>query len=461
MKSFSEQLEVLCGQPAKFSIGRVRFPKGGLGHSQINEALIANGFGRISEPFFAFFSTKKDGYEPGMTIDSLESFHFCVEVFIKHAMLRYGNIKFAYKKMSVMDEYDIEEEIEWAAPRLENSFIERHDAIHPIVKIDPEHTYLLGYIVDAEIKKLSESEGSRQQVEELTRMAVKYRGIGRSNHNAYLTSDHMDVYVATSMRKPHEFLAVSKLCDEIFGEKALAELNPRYFDPTQAYCPDRIDKGISEALMLKRAKCTIYLAQESDTFGKDSELASTLAQGKPVIAFVPEYTAESAREELELLLSAPSVTESSVAHKQMLLDFAMSLNPTVAWDNRQVRGWIDSDNESQYEKIYEFVIELMIKHYNKRANTLSRIHPLGVQVHLEDGVANGVLVARTVEQCSKLVRQILLNELDFDIERDQVDGDERILLREKMTNSVFRVVSSDKVLTTAFWNHYLPHFMVK
>jgi hypothetical protein len=50
--------------------------------------------------------------------------------------------------------------------------------------------------------------------------------------------------------------------------------------PTQAYCSDRIDKGIAEALMLKRAQCTIYLAQESDTLGKDSELASTLAQGK-------------------------------------------------------------------------------------------------------------------------------------------------------------------------------------
>lgn len=39
--------------------------------------------------------------------------------------------------------------------------------------------------------------------------------------------------------------------------------------------------------MLKRARCTIYMAQETDTFGKDSELATTLAQGKPVIVFCP------------------------------------------------------------------------------------------------------------------------------------------------------------------------------
>ena len=46
-------------------------------------------------------------------------------------------------------------------------------------------------------------------------------------------------------------------------------------------------EGLAEALMLRRAACTIYFAQENDTLGKDSELASTLAQGKPVIAFVP------------------------------------------------------------------------------------------------------------------------------------------------------------------------------
>jgi len=40
--------------------------------------------------------------------------------------------------------------------------------------------------------------------------------------------------------------------------------------------------------MLKRARCTVYSVQDTDTLGKDSELASTLAQGKPVIAFIPE-----------------------------------------------------------------------------------------------------------------------------------------------------------------------------
>src|SRR5262249_24060143 len=60
-----------------------------------------------------------------------------------------------------------------------------------------------------------------------------------------------------------------------------------FFDLTDSFASDRIDKGLLEALMLRRAGCTVYMVQETDTLGKDSELAATLALGKPVIAYVP------------------------------------------------------------------------------------------------------------------------------------------------------------------------------
>ena len=155
-----------------------------------------------------------------------------------------------------------------------------------------DQTYYLGYVIERELRdRLKEDPLDEEAVrQETARQGVV--GIGKLNQEAYLASDHLDVYVATSMRQRHEFLAVSRLAAEIFGHRALVDLKLRWFDPTQAYCRDRIDKGLSEALMLRRAQCTIYLAQETDTLGKDSELASTLAQGKPVIAFVPAVDAE-------------------------------------------------------------------------------------------------------------------------------------------------------------------------
>lgn len=136
----------------------------------------------------------------------------------------------------------------------------------------------------------------------------------------------------------------------------VCSLNLRYFDPTLCYCESRIDKGIIECLLVRTAKVTIYCAQDGDTFGKDSELAATLCQGKPVIVFVPEGD--------------------------------------------------DSDLERK-EKL------------DARAKVFQDFHPLGLQVGLYDGVARGVIVVRTPEMCAKILYQILTNSLEVQLKFEQ------------------------------------------
>ena len=80
-------------------------------------------------------------------------------------------------------------------------------------------------------------------------------------------------------------------------------------------------------------------------------------------------------------------------------------------------------------------------------------HPLGLQVNLQTGVGNGVLVARDINQCARLVRGIILRELEFELEEDSNQG--AIFLKEKETQSVYRVVTHDTHLTNSFWNFYL------
>lgn len=155
---------------------------------------------------------------------------------------------------------------------------------------------------------------------------IREKGI--RNQHAYLVSDHLDVYVATSMRRRHEYVEVAQFTSQLFNHDLLRELKLRWFDPTQAYCADRIDKGLAEALMLKRAKCTLYLAQESDTLGKDSELASTLAQGKPVIAYVPSPTEDEVARSVKELSKLYGQAESSI-----VLERLQALSPNLAWED--------------------------------------------------------------------------------------------------------------------------------
>ena len=82
-------------------------------------------------------------------------------------------------------------------------------------------------------------------------------------------------------------------------------------------------------------------------------------------------------------------------------------------------------------------------------------HPLGIQVNLETGVANGVLVVRTAEACAELIRRVLTRTLAFTLETREIHGLRYVLLREDVSGCIFRVMTGDAMLSNAFWNFYL------
>jgi hypothetical protein len=385
----------------------------------------------------------------GCTIKRIEDLEAGVDRSKKLSLLFFGNVKFGFKRLA----RDADELFRyWSAmqPISPEIFRKRHEVMVPLNPISPSETYYLGYVVQRELEERlrtnAEDEGAQRQSAVLA--SVRKKGI--QNQHAYLISDHLDVYVATSMRQRHEYVEVSDFANAVFNHERLRPLNLRFFDPTQAFCHDRIDKGLAEALMLRRAQCTLYLAQESDTLGKDSELASTLAQGKPVIAYVPEPSKE------DVLASVDRLSELYDRPKQkIVLERLQALSPSIAWTNGDVRRWLDAPDSMDLECAIALLVSTAQKHYDRRAETLRKDHPLGVQVHLDTGVANGVLVVRSVDQCVDLIYRIVTGTLEFCINKEAIDGVEYHFLRESISGSIFRVMTGDAMLANCFWNFYL------
>lgn len=407
-----------------------------IGFSQFNEVLLLLGCDRINKSFFDFLANSNGEIK---VIGDLES---SVDKFHKLALLFFGNIQEAFQILSKSDS-QLEDILDIFRPKDLESFKKRHAPILGIQKIPEDKTYYLGYIVHEEIKEALRLDPNDAEALKQHKEREEIVNLGKRNQEAYLASDHMDVYVATSMREKHEFLQVSRISDKIFKDELLKSLNLRYFDPTQAYCEDRIDKGISEGLMLKRAICTIYMAQESDTLGKDSELATTLAQGKPVIAYIPEGNEQYVADLIEDLVRF----QTNKNRKQIILSQLQIFDSKLAWTNPEV---LEKDEET----LFGMLVAKVKTYYDKRAKTLSKDHPLGIQVILSNGVANGVLVVRTIKACVELLRDILANNLEFDLEKKYVDGIEYLLLVEKKSGCIFRVITSNKSLTRSFWNYY-------
>jgi transcriptional regulator with XRE-family HTH domain len=338
------------------------------------------------------------------------------------------------------------------------------------------------------------------QESELDRIAETQSRAER-NLSVYLTEPFMDVYIATSMRSDADFISVNGFARRLFHHPELAMLKLRYFDPTQAWIGDRISKGIVEALMLRRAELVVYMAQKGDTFGKDSEASVALGQGKPVVVYVPKLTGTGINStaiwgtpagDIQRELDARKVEYEEGLEKKELVDLLLRelLSNTDAGTFAQIvdEHWADfalrddiagiSDRSLRdpcldyldrlvtsrlagnpadqpvleravQSKLAEFLTQAAI-HFEGRAANFKDVHPLALQVIVESGVLNGILVVRSVNDCAAVIRQLLDNTIATDIVRD----DHNYRLVERLTGSTMRVVSRNRLLTNAFWTHY-------
>lgn len=493
--------------------------------SQLNELLLMVHKDRVEAPFFDHF------FGPDCTIGTIP---LGVERFQRAALLLYGNFVFGYRKLSRMkDAAEFKREVASAFPdpKAEAAYFQNRQAkLLEIDRIKKDHTPFVGYLSanevradfrrcelllaaaetvgaagvwddllatvremaqqeevppleaiinnfraanpNADLARLAEFlKESFDQIESLAATVDSVRARATRNQGTYLTWDHMDVYFATSMRKSWEYKDLYEFIDRLMAADEIKDLGLRYFDPTQAYTDNRVNKGLVEALMLKRARCTVYSVQDTDTLGKDSELASTLAQGKPVIAFVPDL--DVGQRAAQLLAEDPAtilerwrfVLYADDQIGQRLTDDDRKVVDQVEdalklfcgrkiWsslrDEAAVREFASTTGDT-LESFCRLIATAEKIVYDKRARTLKESHPLALQVNLATGVANGVLAVRTIPDCAALLRRVLLGEMEFSLEEKAGMWH----LREKISGCIYRVVTNDRKLNNCFWNFYL------
>lgn len=487
----------------------------GINYQQFNEILLLLGEDRVSETFFKVFFEDREKFfaisiKGSKKID-MEEIKLGITYFRGIAMLFHGNFRHCFKDYISVDSLnefrDIMKDFSKNPKQLKKDYKRRLDRAIKIKSIARENTFFNGYlskkIYDNERSKLHEKiKNGEVGLEEVLNI---YNDLGEQikeiqesalyNTDVYLTWDFMDIYIATSMRNKWEFEETYDFIKKLFSTSLISNLNLRYFDPTMSNCINRINKGLVEGLMLKRAKCTIYMIQETDTLGKDSELAATLAQGKPVIAYIPEIDEKKHKNKIAFYpleyfkkriydLFAEGVFENEafvneivekVSEFREILNCFIDKYETFRKEN-PFSYWVVKEEEfrksfSKFDVLCEIISKAEKFNYNKRAEILKTSHPLSFQVHLESGVANGVLVVRRIEHCAKLLLKLLTNELTFTIKK--VDAQEKeilvksnveneyskypglVLLTEEISGCPFRVVSSFERLSNSFWNFYL------
>jgi hypothetical protein len=240
---------------------------------QFNSILTECGRSSIAEPFFKYFFP---GFDEGITLGDFINGSM---KFRKIALWKYGSFVSGLDQIgcsSNIQEITKDVPFDNISPVSEETY-SRRAPFDFLKNLQPLERYALGYVKQNE-----------KNAPEVARNVKEIREIAKQNTQEYLSIDVLDIYVATSMRKLEEYEDYVRFMGSVFNSSLLSKFKLRYFDPTLAYCDSRIEKSLLEALMLRRAKLTLYVAGEGDTFGKDSECAATLVQGKPVVVYVEE-----------------------------------------------------------------------------------------------------------------------------------------------------------------------------
>ena len=474
--------------------------KRSLNYNQLREILLLLNQNTINEDFFNFFFE-----EDAISLDELKK---GIVKFRGFALLCFGNFRMAYEIMSKKPKSEIKDCISpyfKKSSEQEKELKDRPKKMLDIDEISKEDTWFTGYLLinkhkreikrcDEEIDKTKNGKNIFQK-EELIRYSeciqnrdnkiIETQRKALLNTDVYLTWDYMDVYIATSMRNKWEFEETYDFINNVFHQEPLSKLNLRYFNPTKSLCGNVRDKGLLEGLMLKRADCTIYLAQESDTMGKDSELAATLAQRKPVIAYVPKYDSKFYSKKIYdypldffkkrfFILQAEErfddedlihiLKKYSLNYEKIIESFLEDLDqyrknqPFTLWSKKDDK-W--KANYKNFRLICDILAEGECYNFDKRADLLKIRHPLSMQLDLQSGVANGVLVVRNTDDCAALLYRILTNKMKFKIIHKTYPN--KILkkeegftfLIEEISESAFRIVTDQERLTNTYWNLFL------
>jgi hypothetical protein len=79
------------------------------------------------------------------------------------------------------------------------------------------------------------------------------------------------------------------------------------------------------------------------------------------------------------------------------------------------------------------------------------VHPLSRMVHMETGIPVGAMVTNDPITVARLLDRLFDNRMEYDLDQK---GDGFFRLRERMTQSVVRLQTTDRMLRESFWNYY-------
>lgn len=417
---------------------------------QLNQLLVLGHEAPIDDGFFRYYwlqtpeqhpynvrtvpGFSKDFLESGDNIMSLSHLKWGLYRFYIDALLFFGNVRSAFRSLRDLEITDIKTFFE--AKRFDTVAIKRRGASLPLKPIAKDNRYLISEMA---CKSYGDSPGTDGDLQRA--LLEGYRAHTEAGNPSPTIRKLLENRVPTAYQaRQQEFIFSA---DEVldYSVSSESDIFARY-----EQVASKFTKARSEALDNTRH----YLSMLSDLDVYVATSMRSRTDFRSMADTCGEIFSDPQLKELNLRYFDPTLSAAG-GHEDKGLIECLMVKCTKAL------VYCAGEKES-YGKDAEAAMALSLGKpvifycdQKQRHRFYRDVHPLSRLIEFETGVAVGAMVTDRIKDVSTLLYRIFENRMVYYLEQPKPGF---LRLKEKLTDSVVRLQTNDKLLMEAFWNHY-------
>ncbi|MBI2264302.1 MAG: hypothetical protein HYU64_03910 [Armatimonadetes bacterium] len=393
----------------------------------------------FSEPEHVYDVTKVPGYDSAWTrahaIQSLEHLYWGLYRFCTDALLFFGNTRTAYRELRKLSSDELN--ALYASKRFDTAFLQNRGPSLTLESIPKDARYLI-----SEMACKSYGIGN-QPVSELKRVLLEAFNIFRDQGGKRATVRQLldGKYVADNYSHEKQELLFSS--DELMDAEITVEedLDRKYSEIAVKFTEARKKALSNTKLYLSMVdQLDVYVATSMRTrndFRNMADLCDRIFADQRLRRLNIRYfdpTLSAAEGHMDkgliecLMVKCAKALVYCAGDKE---SFGKDAEAAMALS--QGKPVIFLCDETQKERFYRDV------------------HPLSRLIDFHTGVPVGAMVTSTPEHASELLCRIFENKMEYNLEQPTRG---LLQLKDRLTNSIVRFQTNDKLLRETFWNYY-------
>ena len=420
-----------------------------LTRARFNQLLTLAHEAPVSQPLFAYYWLEApehsydvrhvpaydQRWDGSQNIHSIDQLYWGLYRFYVDALLYFGSIRTAYQRLRQLSDGDLRSF--FTKPRIDG-LAERGEALL-LSQIARDDRYLISEMA---CKSFDVAEG-KEDANQLEQVMIDLLRQHRVGGGGPVTAKELLTGAYAKKKYKHIELQLELSADD-FMEEAVTD------ERAMREKIHRVSQDFTRAREAALSNTAMYLSMVGDL---DVYIATSMRSRndfREMAVFCDTVFAGDALRALKLRYFDPTLSAAEHHEDKGIVECLMVKCAKALLLNAGSRDSYGKDAEAAMALSLGKPV-IIFANEDFRSSFFRDVHPLSRLINFDTGVAVGAMVATSTDQVIDLLHRIFTNTLEYELAQPRP---KYLVLKEKSTQSVVRLQTSDPLLRETFWNHY-------